>query len=99
MSDKEKIKELEEKIAYYEGLPTANFYTKVLIGIDYITTQLETGKLDFDSDPFAKSVFTLAKDCDKIFNALGKGIAVFSQADQDESKIKKLKKATAQVAV
>ena len=85
MTDKERIKELEEKVAYYEGLPTAKFYTSMVNAIEHLTQKIDNKELDFDSDPFAKSIFVLAKDSDKIMLALGKGIEVFKQIEQDNT--------------
>jgi hypothetical protein len=93
MTDKQKIKELEDKVAYYEGLPTAKFYSAVLEGLGHLTNAVKDKSLDFDTDAFAKSVFTLAKDSDKIMLALGKGIESFKQeAESTEAKGKKAEK-------
>jgi hypothetical protein len=77
MTDKEKIKELEEKLAKYEGLPHAKFYTALLEGVEHITKQIKNKSLDFDSDPFAKNIFLLAKDAEKIMASLEKGSSFF----------------------
>lgn len=92
MTDKQRIKELEDKVAYYEGLPTAKFYAAVLEGLEHLTDAIKSKNLDFDNDAFAKSVFTLAKDSDKIMLALGKGIESFLMDNDGSKDNKKLKK-------
>lgn len=77
MTDKEKIKELEAKIAKYEGMPHASFYTALLEGIEHITSEIKKKRLNFDDDPFAKNIFLLAKDADKIMASLEKGSSFF----------------------
>lgn len=87
-----KIKELEDKIAYYEGHRAAEFYTALMGGLDYITKEIKSKRLDLDSDPFAKSIFTLAKDSDKLMAAIGKGMASFQVKDENGGKSKKHEK-------
>jgi hypothetical protein len=90
MSLEKENKELREKIAIYEGLPAAKFYTALVKGVEHLTTLIETKKLDFDGDPYAKSLFQLAKEADKVMSAMGKGLATFNQdAEEDGKKTKK----------
>jgi hypothetical protein len=77
MTDKEKIKELEGKLAKYEGMPHAKFYTALLEGVEHITNEIKKKRLDFDNDPFAKNIFLLAKDAEKIMASLEKGSSFF----------------------
>lgn len=82
MTDKEKIKELEGKLAKYESMPHAKFYTALLEGVDHITNEIKKKRLDFDSDPFAKNIFLLAKDAEKIMASLEKGSSFFVIQDK-----------------
>jgi len=82
MTDKEKIKELESKLAKYESMPHAKFYTALLEGVDHITNEIKKKRLDFDSDPFAKNIFLLAKDAEKIMASLEKGSSFFVIQDK-----------------
>ena len=82
MTDKEKIKELEEKLAKYEGMPHAKFYTALLEGVDHITNEIKKKRLNFDDDPFAKNIFLLAKDAEKIMASLEKGSSFFIIQDK-----------------
>jgi len=75
MSSEKRIKELEEKLAFYEGSPAAEFYTALVEGIKGLTTHIKNKSLDFD-DSYQKSLFALAKDSDKIMIAMSKGMAV-----------------------
>ena len=77
MTDKEKIKELEGKLAKYEGMPHAKFYNALLEGVEHITNEIKKKRLDFDNDPFAKNIFLLAKDAEKIMASLEKGSSFF----------------------
>jgi hypothetical protein len=72
MTDKEKIKELEGKLAKYESMPHAKFYTALLEGVDHITNEIKKKRLDFDSDPFAE----------KIMASLEKGSSFFVIQDK-----------------
>lgn len=81
--DKDKrIKELEDKIAMYEGMPHAEFYTALMEGMKHITTEIKNKTLNFDNDPFAKNVFLLAKDADKVMATMEKGAALFVQKEE-----------------
>lgn len=74
-----KIKELEEKLLKYESMPHADFYTSLLEGVAHITSEIKNKTLNFDEDVFAKNIFALAKDSDKIMSALEKGQSFFLQ--------------------
>ena len=80
---KKQVKELQEKIDYYEGLPTAEFYTSVVEGMKHISKEIKNKTLDMESDIFAKSIFSIAKDADKVMSALGKGVEFFKQAESN----------------
>jgi hypothetical protein len=82
MTDKEKIKELEGKLAKYEGMPHAKFYTALLEGVEHITNEIKKKRLNFDDDPFAKNIFLLAKDAEKIMASLEKGSSFFIIQDK-----------------
>lgn len=82
MDEKKRIKELEEKLAMYEGMPHADFYTALMEGMKHITEQIKNKTLNFDEDPFAKNVFLLAKDADKVMATMEKGAALFVQKEE-----------------
>lgn len=70
---------LKEKVEYYEGLPSAKFYNSLIQGIDHLREEIDRKSLNFDNDPFAKSIMVLAEKSDKIFSAIEKGINSFVQ--------------------
>jgi hypothetical protein len=86
--------ELQAKVLYYEGLPSAKFYQSLMQGVDYLREQNDTKELDFENDPFAKSILQLSEKSDKIFAAIEKGINSFvlEDAKEDSVKAKKLSK-------
>jgi len=96
---KKEIAELRAKVEYYEGLPSAQFYNSLMKGIDYLRNEVDGESLDFDEDPFAKSVLVLAEKSDKIFSAISKGVLTFSSEKEDDTKKKALKKTGNQVAI
>jgi hypothetical protein len=77
---------LKEKVEYYEGLPSAKFYNSLIQGIDHLRKEIDSKSLNFDDDPFAKSVMVLAEKSDKIFSAIEKGINSFVQEVDTKSK-------------
>lgn len=83
---KKENKELKEKIQKYEDMPHAEFFTALLQGVAHITQQIKDKTLDFDNDPFAKNVFQLAKESDKIMSSLEKGASFFVVQEKASSK-------------
>ena len=63
--------------ASLRGMPHAKFYTALLEGVEHITNEIKKKRLDFDNDPFAKNIFLLAKDAEKIMASLEKGSSFF----------------------
>ena len=100
MGDKERIAQLEEELAALKANPSADFYTALVEGVSYITTQIKTKKLNLSEDPFADSIVKLAEKSDKIFSSLEKGLSVFDRETGDNKDIKKKKaKEAPQVAL
>ncbi len=85
-----KIRELEAKIAMLTKDPRAKFYQALEAGVNYITEQLNSKRLDFENDSFAKSVLILSEKSEKVFTGLTKGLETFMP--QEESGSKKGKK-------
>ena len=83
---KKENKELKERIQKYENMPHAEFFTALLQGVAHITKQIKDKTLDFDSDPFAKNIFQLAKESDKIMSSLEKGASFFVVQEKASSK-------------
>ena len=92
-----KVKELEEKLAIYEGDHAADFY-KVLVGaLKSIKSRIENKTLNLDDDEqvYEKSVLTIFDKAPKIFEGLKAGKAAFIAEEQD-TKGKKVGKAKAE---
>lgn len=85
-------KELQDKVSYYEGLPSAKFYNSLMKGIDYLRTQIDSRELNFEDDTFAKSILQLSEKSDKIFSAIEKGINSFTQEVDKEDAVKAKRK-------
>jgi hypothetical protein len=64
-------------------MPHAKFYTALLEGVDHITNEIKKKRLNFDDDPFAKNIFLLAKDAEKIMASLEKGSSFFIIQDKN----------------
>ncbi len=90
----DRIKQLEEEIAYLKRDPSAKFYAALVEAVEGVTVLIKSKKLDLESDVYAKSVIILAEKSDKIFNGLRKGLEMFNQAEQDEKPTKAKKSET-----
>lgn len=86
MNDKERIRQLEEKLAAYESSPAAEFYIALTEGVKHITSQIKSKKLNLQEDSFADSILKLAEKADKIFAGLEKGLSAFSEQKTVPSK-------------
>jgi hypothetical protein len=64
-------------------MPHAKFYTALLEGVEHITNEIKKKRLNFDDDPFAKNIFLLAKDAEKIMASLEKGSSFFIIQDKN----------------
>jgi hypothetical protein len=64
-------------------MPHAKFYTALLEGVEHITNEIKNKSLNFDDDPFAKNIFLLAKDAEKIMASLEKGSSFFIIQDKN----------------
>lgn len=85
-------KELREKVAHYEGSPAAKFYSSLVTGLHHLTDKIDDKSLNFDEDAYAKSIFMLAKDADKIMIAMGKGLLIINQQETEPAKTGPTKK-------
>jgi hypothetical protein len=90
----DRIKQLEEEIAYLKRDPSAKFYAALVEAVEGVTVLIKSKKLDLESDVYAKSVIILAEKSDKIFNGLRKGLEMFNQSEQDEKPTKAKKSET-----
>jgi len=84
--EQQRIKELEEKVAFLTQDPRAKLYAALVKGVDHITEKLESKELEFEKDAFAKSVLILAEKADKIFISLTKGLETFQPAGDSDTK-------------
>lgn len=87
----DRLKKLEEEIAYLKRDPSAKFYAALVEAVEGVTQLIKSKKLDLESDVYSKSVIILAEKSDKIFNGLRKGLEMFNQVEQEAptSKAKK----------
>ena len=79
MTDKERIKELEDKLAAYTNNPASEFYLALTTAIKHITKEINNKRLNLDEDPFSNSILKLAEKADKIFLGLEKGLSIFAE--------------------
>ena len=94
------IKELQDKLAFYEQDHAAKFYTTLTKALDHVNTELNNKTLNLDQDTFASSVITLADKSPKIIDFLVNGRVVISpEKKADSSEEKKKKKAEDRVAI
>lgn len=100
MTDKDRIKELEQQIKDYESDVSAQFYITLVGAIKHIETEVKNKTLDFDKDTFASSILVLADKSGKIFEGLRQGRESFKQqTSEDTDKNKKVKKASDRVGI
>lgn len=92
MDNKEqRIKELEDKLSS----PAGRFYLELKNGLEIITKNISTKKLNLVDDTFQKSILILAQSSDKIFAGIEKGMQIIDPQEKDEVKKKKLDKSEA----
>jgi hypothetical protein len=77
-----KIKDLQDKLSIYEDDIAGQFYKALASAVKYINKEIETKRLNLETDTFAKSVVTLADKSSKIFEGLKNGKAAFAIEDE-----------------
>lgn len=93
ITDKERIIDLEKKLAEYERNPAAKFYKSFTKAFDDISEEIENKTLNVDSK-FTKSILKLAEKSEIIFKGMREGISLFKeQGVIDEKKELKISKA------
>lgn len=95
--DENKVKELEGKLAIYEGDHAADFYKVLVVALKSIKKRIEDKTLDLEDQEqvYEKSVLTIFDKAPKIFEGLKAGKAAF-MAEEQETKGKKVGKAKAE---
>lgn len=96
MTDKEKIRQLEEELAHLKRNPSAKFYAQLVAAIEYVGAKLEDRSLNLAKDAFAASVTELAVKAPKMFEGLQLGLATFErEASVDEKRQRNVEKSKA----
>lgn len=92
MTDKEKIADLERRLAEYEMNPAAKFYKSFTKAFDEISEQIEDKTLNVDAK-FTKSILKLAEKSEIIFRGMKEGLSLFKeQQTVDEKRLAKVSK-------
>lgn len=93
MEVKESLKQenerLKKELEIYKESPSAKFYKALVIGVEKLTTSIEDGSLDLTNNPFADSLFKIAKEGDKIIASLAKGQENFLVKKEEDNREQK----------